>query len=343
MPPLVSIVITAYNKAQYLEQSVRSVLAQTYPDIECLIVDDGSTDNTAQVAEQLVGLDERIRYLPKPNGGVSSARNFGLEHAKGEWIQFLDADDWIPKDKIQAQLSHVQSLGLTDTEVVIYSDYERVFVNRQGHVLETRMCTVGELTQEKMIERLLICPDFLAATPFPLLQQTMLMKRSLLDRIRFDERLKACEDREFVINLISENIPFIYVPTLGAYYRKHASNLTDNEILMRESYIGYFNIVCDRHPHLRSYCQTSVTYLLDKTLEVKDGKNFDASSQLVEFPVLLLDGKIRINNLLFLKLVYLIRCLMPNFLLYKRYRGPRSKKVISILSRTFGRMQNSKA
>lgn len=99
---MVSVIIPTYNRASKCKVAVESVLSQTHGDIEVLVVDDGSTDNTADVIE---GLDKRIRYMRQANAGVSAARNTGLEAARGEYIAFLDSDDaWLPW-KIEAQLS----------------------------------------------------------------------------------------------------------------------------------------------------------------------------------------------------------------------------------------------
>lgn len=93
--PKISVVVPCYNQAQYLDECLQSVLNQTYQDWECIIVNDGSPDNTEDVAKSWAEKDTRFIYLSKENGGLSSARNAGIEIAKGEWILPLDADDKI--------------------------------------------------------------------------------------------------------------------------------------------------------------------------------------------------------------------------------------------------------
>ena len=92
---LVSVIIPAYNAADVLERCVRSVLAQTYARFEVLLVDDGSRDGTPELADALAREDGRVRVVHKENGGVSSARNAGLDEARGEWLTFVDADDYL--------------------------------------------------------------------------------------------------------------------------------------------------------------------------------------------------------------------------------------------------------
>ncbi|MFV0389623.1 MAG: glycosyltransferase family 2 protein [Pyrinomonadaceae bacterium] len=104
--PLVSVVIPAYNAVRFVNATIDSVLAQTFQDLEILVVDDGSTDNTKEI---LGNYGDKIRFLPKKNGGVSSARNYGIENAIGKYIAFLDADDvWMP-EKLEKQVALMES------------------------------------------------------------------------------------------------------------------------------------------------------------------------------------------------------------------------------------------
>ncbi|MGH9463243.1 MAG: glycosyltransferase family 2 protein, partial [Vicinamibacteria bacterium] len=120
MKPLVSVIIPCYNQARFLQDAVKSVLAQTYPHWECIIVNDGSTDDTSNVARMLSSAESRIQVLEQTNKGLSGARNAGLRIARGQYIQFLDADDLIAPNKLQSQvtvLAAMRELALS------YSDY----------------------------------------------------------------------------------------------------------------------------------------------------------------------------------------------------------------------------
>ncbi|MBQ8618711.1 MAG: glycosyltransferase family 2 protein, partial [Clostridia bacterium] len=88
----VSIIIPCYNSEKYLAACMDSVLAQTFEDFEAILIDDGSKDNTLKVAQSYAQKDARVRVYAKKNGGVSAARNLGLDHARGEWITFVDSD-----------------------------------------------------------------------------------------------------------------------------------------------------------------------------------------------------------------------------------------------------------
>src|SRR5262245_46484951 len=97
----VSVIIPCYRQGRYLAQAIDSCLAQTHPDVEVIVVNDGSDDNTDEVAR---GYGDRIRYIPKRNGGVSAARNSGIAVATGRYLKFLDADDHLAPQQIEWHL-----------------------------------------------------------------------------------------------------------------------------------------------------------------------------------------------------------------------------------------------
>src|SRR4051812_48468776 len=98
--PLVSIIIPSYNYGRFLAQTLDSVLAQTYTNWECIIVDDGSKDNSGEIAAAYEQKDTRIRYIYQQNQGIATTRNTGLQNIKGDYVQYLDADDMLPPEKI---------------------------------------------------------------------------------------------------------------------------------------------------------------------------------------------------------------------------------------------------
>lgn len=105
--PKVSVIIPVYNVEQYLMQCVKSVLAQTYDNIEVLLIDDGSLDHSGELCDTLAQQDSRIRVYHKLNGGLSDARNYGLDHCTGAYISFVDSDDWIDDDMIKRMMTAV--------------------------------------------------------------------------------------------------------------------------------------------------------------------------------------------------------------------------------------------
>lgn len=110
---MISIIIPIYNAGKYLTQCLESIRTQTYEEFEVLLIDDGSTDNSADICKKITGCDDRFYYHYKENGGVSSARNYGLQQAKGQWISFVDADDWITPDYLQTLASQQPEADIT--------------------------------------------------------------------------------------------------------------------------------------------------------------------------------------------------------------------------------------
>ena len=111
--PLVSVIVPCYNQASFLSDALDSVLAQTYTDWECIIVNDGSTDNTEEVAKTYINKDSRFAYVHKNNGGLPSARNFGISKSSGDFILPLDADDLIGSSYLEKAISRFKSFPET--------------------------------------------------------------------------------------------------------------------------------------------------------------------------------------------------------------------------------------
>lgn len=138
---LVSIVVPCYNQAQYLDESLQSIADQTYTHWECIIVNDGSPDNTEAVARKWEAKDARFIYLHKENGGVSSARNVGIEKGNGEFILTLDADDKYDPTFLEKALNKL----LANTELGIVSSWGQYFTNdKQFQVFKSNAKTVTD-------------------------------------------------------------------------------------------------------------------------------------------------------------------------------------------------------
>ena len=124
LQPLISVVIPAYNAEQFLDETLESVLSQTYENWECIIVNDGSMDNTESVAKKWCEKDSRFRLINKENGGLSSARNWGIKESKAEYIAFLDADDILTSDSLEVRINVLieQNVDLVATKLQHFTD-----------------------------------------------------------------------------------------------------------------------------------------------------------------------------------------------------------------------------
>jgi len=308
MDPLVSVIVPCFNGAQYLEQAVKSVLAQTFTNLECIIVDDGSTDNTRQVSESLVHKDSRVKYFYRDNGGVASARNFAIRRAKGEWIQFLDADDWLHKDKIDFQLSYLDTLGSSD-KVVFYSDYEYVYEDRDEIIVKRVPIISGNFDNEQLIER--ACTKKFAPFPAPIL--SLLVRKTVFEKKMMNEDFKQCSDLEFIIDTLLRGVPFIYTPIIGWYYRKHPSypSLTSNRPGHEHHLVLLFEFMHSQNLHLRN---PLIVVLIKKAFLKKDRDKFNRLIKLIDIeqmPICFSNGTLRIKNKFLLKVAFLSRLLTP--------------------------------
>lgn len=131
--PLVSIIVPCYNQGQYLGEALDCVLAQTYSNWEVIIVDDGSTDNSAEVAKAYIAKDSRIHYFHQSNAGPSAARNYGVRESKGEHIQFLDGDDKLSARCFELAVKHIESSepSAVVTTIHLYSCLGAVIKHKQ--------------------------------------------------------------------------------------------------------------------------------------------------------------------------------------------------------------------
>lgn len=140
----VSVVIPVYNTKKYLQECVRSVTEQTFRNLEILLIDDGSTDGSSALCDELAARDDRVRVIHKNNGGAATARNLGIDEASGEYVMFLDSDDWLDTDAIETLVNHAD---IHSTDVIRFS-YVREFEGKQlvkkNTILEERVYTDDE-------------------------------------------------------------------------------------------------------------------------------------------------------------------------------------------------------
>ena len=121
MEKLVSIIVPVYNVEKYLSKCIDSILAQTYKNLEIILVDDGSKDNSGTICDEYSKKDKRIKIIHKPNGGISDVRNHGLKIATGDYIGFVDSDDYIAEDMFETLVSLLEK---NDADISIVSFYE---------------------------------------------------------------------------------------------------------------------------------------------------------------------------------------------------------------------------
>src|SRR5690606_25464518 len=144
--PYFSVIMPAYKVEQYIAKAIESVLNQTFENFELLIINDGSPDKSAELAKDYSTLDPRVQLFNKENGGLSDARNFGIEHARGSYLYFMDSDDWIEKDLLGKLYDKIQAVP-ADIYVFGYyldvEDEQAKLLKRQVMHTENHLFNIG--------------------------------------------------------------------------------------------------------------------------------------------------------------------------------------------------------
>lgn len=219
----VSVIIPAYNGDRYLAEAIDSVLQQTYQDYEIIVVDDGSTDNTAQVVRQY---GKVVRYLSQTNQGVAASRNLGLAAALGNYIAFLDQDDIFLPDKLSSQVALLEQdadLGMVNSGWQIYR--ENQLGDRQGEV-EAAVQPWQQIPQLTATNLIIWKPVFLGA---------ILFRRNWLERAGgFNTTLEQTPDVDLVMRLAKIGCPAAWVEKVTVRYRQHETNASKNALLQAQ-------------------------------------------------------------------------------------------------------------
>ncbi|MGA2069769.1 MAG: glycosyltransferase family 2 protein [Sedimentisphaerales bacterium] len=200
---MVSIIIPTYNRSQLVKESIDSLLAQTYNDLEILVVDDGSTDDTQQTVTGIAQKDNRVKYYLRPHLGTCAARNFGLEQSKGEFVGFFDHDDLWPANYIEIMVKSLQAMpdfGVAYSKIMKFGD-------ECGEYGASGNWVSGFVTSYFFTAKLAILPS------------SAIFRRSALGEIRFEPSLRICEAFDVFLR-ISMRTKFLFVPNLYAMHRE---------------------------------------------------------------------------------------------------------------------------
>lgn len=212
--PKISIIVPVYRVEKYLSQCIESILTQTYTNFELLLIDDGSPDLSGKICDEYAEKDRRVRVYHKTNSGVSDTRNVGLEKARGEWILFVDSDDWL-----SSQCLETCSNAMADSQLdLLQFGYQRVCDD--GQVLfsskeHTEKLFISDYIKEKKI----------LATPWG-----NVFKRSIIAEynIRFNPKIKLGEDQLFVYEYIAHCGFCRRMPDSLYFYRWNVNSASRN-------------------------------------------------------------------------------------------------------------------
>ena len=210
--PKVSVIVPVYKVEQYIRECLDSIKNQTFTDWECLLIDDGSPDDSGRICDEYAAKDCRFKVLHKPNGGVSSARNLGLDKACGEWVMFVDADDVIAPntievcvrecienklDLVQFSFTRIKSFGTNDSEKPAPLALEEYIKEQKYNV-----CVGGSMMRKSIIEE---------------------------KQIRFDTKLKLAEDQLFIYQYMDSCEILQKIDTELYWYRDNDTSASRNQ------------------------------------------------------------------------------------------------------------------
>jgi glycosyltransferase involved in cell wall biosynthesis len=225
--PLISVIVPCYEQAHLLPEAVASVQAQSAADWELLVVDDGSPDDTAEVASALAAADPRIRLLRKPNGGLSSARNAGLAQVRGRFVQFLDADDMLLPGKFERNLGQLAG----DANALVVDDFR--YLMPDGSQRSDERCSPRLHSADAEVELALRWElDLSIPIHAPLFPARWFAEGAL----RFDEQLPNHEDYAMWLRVMARHPRVDFTGQVGALYRTNPSGMTRNRQRMYEGF-----------------------------------------------------------------------------------------------------------
>ena len=226
---LISIIVPIYNVEKYLRQCLDSVLNQTYQNFECLLINDGSPDNSAGICKEYVDKDARFHYFEKENGGLASARNLGIKYSKGKYITFIDSDDWVDLDYLEVLHSKIKEYN---TDFVI-SSYKKFDMDED--------CFYLHIWDQDYYEKIWTSQELLSQLPnlenydgSYTVSWGKLFKRSLFDEILFNEQRKFGEDFECSFKLYLSMTSCLYIHKALYNYRLHSESMLGQVVTERQ-------------------------------------------------------------------------------------------------------------
>lgn len=237
--PLITVIVPIYNVEEYLERCIESIINQTYKNIEIILVDDGSKDNSAKLCDEYAKKDKRIKVIHKENGGVSSARNLALENMTGSFVSFIDGDDYIELNMYEELISKQKEADYN----ILIARYDEVTDDKITKITEKSLkdfCETADLTYlyNKSTKKIktnneVIIEDWISCSLC-----RMLIKSELLKNLKFNTKIRYAEDYVYFNELITKNnckIGMVDKYFYHYYMRSNSASHTRRKDVLRNS------------------------------------------------------------------------------------------------------------
>lgn len=244
----VSIIIPTYNCEKYIARCLKSVFTQSYNNLEIIVIDDGSTDKTNEICKKLKNEDHRLVYIKKDNGGVSSARNLGLQRATGDYIIFVDSDDTIDNFMIEHMLNKIKDYDC------VYCKYKKITRNKEILINEINIKNLNQkqvlsyyIGDKRKYKKNIIIKNSIMGSVW-----RILFKKSILEGLKFDNNLKYSEDFVFIMQILNKNPKINYVDEYLYNYYENDISFSSSKNLKKIDYI--FQII----PYMTRYFDAKI-------------------------------------------------------------------------------------
>ena len=275
----ISVIVPVYNVEQYLERCVDSIINQTYTNLEIILVNDGSTDNSGKLCDELAKKDERIRVIHKENGGLSDARNRGIDESESDLVGFIDSDDYIDSDMYEVLLLNLND---TDADLSMCALYDVYNNTPEAQVTNKE---TWKLSSEQAI-RMVMEAKILSVTAV-----NKLYRKSLFTDLKFEVG-KIAEDAFIMIKLLDKCEKIVATNEKKYYYVHRENSITTQKFSTKflnviEAYEQNSNIILEKYPKLKDVAQTRMNwayfYVLDRLLLDDNYNDKELENKLISY------------------------------------------------------------
>lgn len=269
---LISVIVPVYNGEDYLDRCIESIVNQTYKNLEIIIINDGSTDNSVKISSKWEKKDKRIKNINQKNKGVSATRNKGIDLCKGEYITFIDCDDYICNDYIETLYNEI---NLKKYDVVISN---AIIISNGKETPFNNIKTPETLTSEIALKKML------AGRYFQTVCWGKLYKTSLIKKIRFNEKMKIAEDLDFLLRvfeksskvLLTNHYKYYYVIRNDSTVRTLSTKTFDEFNYCNEVIEKYKNTSLEKYA-IKHYVNVNISYAFNYDLNKENLKQIKSN------------------------------------------------------------------